>query len=71
MSMINEISPALSPPLCALFVKSAEMPGFGAQLYTELRSLNIHRSHIEDDRDCESLHLQAFINETTSLSFTA
>lgn len=48
------------------------MPSFGVQLYTELRFLNIHKGYIEDDdHDCESLHLQPFINHTTSLSFTA
>lgn len=69
--MINEISPGLSPPLRILFVKSIEMPSLAAQLYTELRSLNIHKGYIEDDHDCESLHLQPFINHKTSLSFTA
>lgn len=69
--MINEILLGLSPPLHTLFVKSIEMPSFGAQLYTELRSLNIHKGYIEDDHDCESLHLQPFINQATSLSFTA
>lgn len=48
---------------------SIEMPSFGVQLYTELRSLNIHKSYIEDD--CENLNLQSFINQTTSLSLTA
>lgn len=38
------------------------VPSFGAQLYTELRPLNIHKGHMDDDHDCESLHFQPFIN---------
>lgn len=60
--MINEISPGPSPPLHTLFVKSIVMAKPCVQLYTELRSLNIHKGYIEDDRDCGSLYLQPFIN---------
>lgn len=69
--MINEIYLRMPTPLHTLFVKSIEMSSFGVQLYTELRFLNIHKGYIEDDHDCESLHLQPFINQPTSLSFTA